>query len=303
MKSYSVFIALLILLSPVVYGNNFKLIDDAVAQASEVTEQQVAELYVATFNRAPDKPGLDFWVYDSGFTIEQIAESFFDQTETQDLYLPGTTEAMFVTSVYDNLFNRLPDAAGQDYWIYALESGAVTRPVMIEAVKNGAQGTDAEIVANKTEVGLYYANKNLQEYFSLSNVTEDISTVDVAKSNIDSGDSGNSGDDTSGNNPAGIPDNCTWDYSATIDGSPIDLSDYVPPTIGPLSAQELYDIMVSAVEDVEEPFEDNPFCTFTWDVQEFNGSTVIVTYQIQCSSGSYNNTIVGVLTWTKVSCN
>ncbi len=185
MKFYSIFVALLILLSPGVYGNNFKLICGAVAQASEVTEQKVAELYVATFNRAPDKPGLDFWVNDSGFTIEQIATSFFDQTETQDLYPPGTTETEFVTSVYDNLFNRLPDAAGLDYWVDALGSYAVTRPIMIEAVKNGAQATDAKIVANKAEVGLYYANKDLQEYFLLSNVTEDLSTVEIAKSNID----------------------------------------------------------------------------------------------------------------------
>ena len=36
-----------------------------------VTRQQVAELYVATFNRAPDAAGLDYWVNTSGLTIEQ----------------------------------------------------------------------------------------------------------------------------------------------------------------------------------------------------------------------------------------
>ena len=75
MKFYSIFVALLILLSLGVYGKN-------VAQASEVTEQQVAELYVATFNRAPDAAGLAYWV-NSALTIEEIAQSFFDQPETQ----------------------------------------------------------------------------------------------------------------------------------------------------------------------------------------------------------------------------
>ena len=177
MKFYSIFVALLILLSLGVYGKN-------VAQASEVTEQQVAELYVATFNRAPDAAGLAYWV-NSALTIEEIAQSFFDQPETQVLYPADNTHTDFVTSIYSNLFNRAPDAAGLDYWVGALESGAVTRPVMIEAVKNGAQATDAEIVANKAEVGLYYANKGLENYFSLSNVTDDSASVVSAKTAID----------------------------------------------------------------------------------------------------------------------
>ena len=51
-----------------------------------VTREQVAELYVATFNRAPDAEGLDYWVNASGLTIEGIAQSFFDQPETQAKY-------------------------------------------------------------------------------------------------------------------------------------------------------------------------------------------------------------------------
>ena len=50
-----------------------------------VTREQVAQIYVATFNRAPLEEGLDYWT-NSGFNIEQIAGSFFDQPEAQAIY-------------------------------------------------------------------------------------------------------------------------------------------------------------------------------------------------------------------------
>jgi len=149
-----------------------------------VTNQQVAELYVATFNRAPDAAGLSYWVNDSGLTIEEIAMSFFDQAETQALYPAGTTDAAFVTSIYTNLFNRTPDADGLAYWEAALSTGGMTRSVMIEAMKNGALGTDATIIANKATVGLSFAaaglNDTTQATAVLANVTADASTVSTA---------------------------------------------------------------------------------------------------------------------------
>ena len=185
MKFYSIFIAVLILLSPVVYNNNFKLISDAVAQAGEVTEQQVAELYVATFNRAPDAAGLTYWV-NSVFAIEQISQSFFDQAETQALYPEGTTTSDFITSIYDNLYGRAPGADGLAYWVDAFDDGTMTRSVAIEAIKNGALGADAEMIANKTEVGLHYASMGLEKNnFSLSGITASGASVLEAKAAID----------------------------------------------------------------------------------------------------------------------
>ena len=149
-----------------------------------VTKQQVAELYVATFNRAPDAAGLNYWVNTSGLTIEGIAQSFFDQAETQALYPEGTTDTAFVTSIYTNLFNRAPDAAGLAYWVANLAAGT-SRSVMIEAMKNGALGTDATIIANKATVGLYYADAGLEgDDFSLASVTAVQSTVDAAKADV-----------------------------------------------------------------------------------------------------------------------
>lgn len=141
---------------------------------------QVAELYVATFNRAPAQAGLEYWTH-SSFTIDMIAESFFDQPETQTLYPPENTDTQFVQAIFRNLFNREPRQAGLVYWVQSLANGT-PRYVMIEAVKNGATGTDRIIMDNKAEVGLYHANLGLSaSSFYLYDVTEDSATVKDAK--------------------------------------------------------------------------------------------------------------------------
>ena len=65
----------------------------------------------------------------------------------------------FVNRIFDNLFNREPAEAGLEYWSEALDAGDVSQAEMILAVANGATGDDAQILANKTEVGLYYADQ------------------------------------------------------------------------------------------------------------------------------------------------
>src|SRR3989339_431488 len=96
----------------------------------------VVKLYVATFNRAPDAAGLDYWVNDSGLSLDQIAQSFFDQTETQALYPSSTLNTNFVNAVYRNLFNREAETAGRDYWVSELDSGRVSKQSFILAVMN-----------------------------------------------------------------------------------------------------------------------------------------------------------------------
>src|SRR6056297_3865752 len=130
-----------------------------------VTRDQVAQIYVATFNRAPLSDGLDYWT-ESGFTIEEIAGSFFDQDEAQAIYTddgdPIPSED-FVNRIFDNLFNRAPAEAGLEYWSQALDAGDVSQAEMILAVANGATGDDAQILANKTEVGLHYAEESEED--------------------------------------------------------------------------------------------------------------------------------------------
>jgi len=125
--------------------------------ATAPTKENLTKLYVATLDRAPDSAGLDYWL-NSSFTLEQTAMSFFDQEEIQAKYPPSNTNANFIKTVYQNLFDREPDDAGFVYWLKAIDDGVVGRSVFILATINGALGDDAKILANRATVGLSYVN-------------------------------------------------------------------------------------------------------------------------------------------------
>lgn len=168
--------------------------------ATVPTYENVTQLYVATFNRAPDSAGIKYWVDDSHLSLEDIAKSFFDQSETQTLYPPSTSNRDFIVSVYHNLFNRDPDTKGLDYWKQQLDSGLVQRSVFILAVINGAKdtaeyGNDKTILNNKGLAGLYFALNNYNDTTLAKNilqsVTDSPSSVDTIKDKLyeDSGTS------------------------------------------------------------------------------------------------------------------
>jgi hypothetical protein len=171
------------------------------------TRENVAKLYVATFNRAPDSLGLDYWVDGSGLNLEEIAQSFFDQTETKQTYPDNTTYSEFVQSVYQNLFNREADKAGEDYWVSELNKGSFSKNSFILAVINGAldseDGNDATTLDNKTDVGLAFADAGLSDIEDASNimvgVTDDEQTVTQALTNynITNDDEANSQEESS----------------------------------------------------------------------------------------------------------
>ena len=128
-------------------------------------EKQVIELYIATFNRAPDKAGLDYWVGEMKnrhWTLEDVASSFFDQKETKELYPEDTTLEDFINTVYLNVLNRQSDKGGVKYWKEQLEKGNITKQKFIISIINAAKSPtggkkDKKVLENKVEAGLYFA--------------------------------------------------------------------------------------------------------------------------------------------------
>ncbi|MBW7850417.1 MAG: DUF4214 domain-containing protein [Rhodospirillales bacterium] len=163
----------------------------------------ITQLYVGYYNRAPDPEGLNYWVgrYAAGMSLVEIAESFAVQTESTDNYVylkyPNIADSSsFITAIYNNLFGRAPDAEGLAYWKNELDTGSVSAAKMIVAVINGAQGDDATMVANKVDVGIYYAEQFLSKTWTaadnlagatsvLSGVTADTATVTTGKAAAD----------------------------------------------------------------------------------------------------------------------
>lgn len=148
------------------------------------TKEEIAKLYVATFNRAPENGGLNYWLNDSGLKLSQIAQSFFAEEETQLLYPPSTTHREFIVSVYQNLFNRSPEDSGLNYWEEQLNISAFSKNRFIEAIISGALNDDAVILENKTEVGVAFADNGLNDAAKakqlMSTITHESSTVTAA---------------------------------------------------------------------------------------------------------------------------
>ena len=139
---------------------------DDVNVVNESAEEQIAELYVATFDRAPDQEGLNYWVeqYNNGMSLDDISKSFFDQKETEDMY-HGLDNDAFVDSVYDHVLDRKPDSSGAQYWKGELDSGHITKDEFILAILNGAKShpQDHKHLKDKTEIGLTYAKEDLND--------------------------------------------------------------------------------------------------------------------------------------------
>jgi uncharacterized delta-60 repeat protein len=113
------------------------------AAAPQTDVQNLAELYVAFFNRVPDADGLSYWIDQKagGLSLNQIADSFYaaglvysDQTG----FTTDMTDADFVRLVYKNVLGRTGETAPPkedvDYWAGNLHSGADTRGSLINTI-------------------------------------------------------------------------------------------------------------------------------------------------------------------------
>lgn len=133
------------------------------------TAQLIAQLYVGYYNRAPDPEGLNYWIgrVNAGVTLSDIADSFAASPEAISTYpylaLPNVVSPeAFVTQIYQNLFNRAPDADGLAYYTGQLEDGTITAGQLIASIQANANtnpnNDDGTILGNKVEVALAWTN-------------------------------------------------------------------------------------------------------------------------------------------------
>lgn len=161
------------------------------------TAENITELYIATFGRAPDTLGLTYWTNNidaGGWSIQMVAQSFFDQPETQALYPSSLSTSSLIDNVYQNVLDRAPDTEGKAYWTAQIDAGTFSRNAFIIAIIDGAKAgtslTDQATLSNKTAVGSYFAttlgltNMTIASRI-MDNVTSDTISVDRAKIDLD----------------------------------------------------------------------------------------------------------------------
>lgn len=150
----------------------------------EETVDPLVELYIAYFGRAPDALGLYYWGaqrwYDlnssffqiDGSSLNEISAFFEKSAEAQALFPFDGDNFAFLTSVYQNVLGRDPDAAGIAFWQPLLDDQTVTKSSFILSVLEGvrSENTDnldqdsllqrakgAEYLDAKTAIGKYFA--------------------------------------------------------------------------------------------------------------------------------------------------
>ncbi|NMM36120.1 MAG: DUF4214 domain-containing protein [Glaciimonas sp.] len=136
---------------------------------TQLQQDQITQLYVSLFNRAPDAGGFSYWVqsYASGQSLANIAQSFYLSPEGQATYSGALTNTQFINAFYVNFLGRAnPDAGGVAYWVGRLgQTGATQGAIAAEIISNVANyvGTDPVVLSSqaiinaKVTVGEYYA--------------------------------------------------------------------------------------------------------------------------------------------------
>ena len=134
----------------------------------------ITKLYIATFARAPEARGSNYWLYKSKLNLKDMARSFFDQEETKQKYPQGFSDYDFIASIYNHVYNRDPDQAGGEYWLKELESGKIGRPLLILALITGAKGEDALMLEKQTKVGIDFAKSGSLDLDLAKKIIDDI---------------------------------------------------------------------------------------------------------------------------------
>lgn len=112
-------------------------------------EGLVESIYIALFNRPPDLVGLDFFNQATGFGSNLTAIGDLASTDEYQNRFEGMDSTQIVQSIYKSLFGRDGEPAGVTFFVNALASGQQTINTIAINILQGAQGTDAQIIANK----------------------------------------------------------------------------------------------------------------------------------------------------------
>jgi len=103
-----------------------KFVDRYTSLDTDGVPGQVYRLYQAAFNRKPDLTGLGFWITSAeagNLTLETIASQFLGSSESIGLYGKEPRNEQLVAATYSNVLHRVPEQAGFDWWVAAMNNG------------------------------------------------------------------------------------------------------------------------------------------------------------------------------------
>ena len=111
-----------------------KFTDGCVAIDIDGNAGEAYRLYKAALDRVPDETGLGDWIYalDTGLLdLGGVASGFINSAEFKGKYGNAPTNDEFITLLYQNVLDRLPDAQGFADWQRAFDLGQTRESVLI----------------------------------------------------------------------------------------------------------------------------------------------------------------------------
>lgn len=113
----------------------------------------VQKAYIAYYGRPADTGGLTYWenqIAQQG-SLSAIMQTFGNSDEAKALY-GNSSISLQIANIYQQLFNRAPDAAGLNYYSQQVQNGTMTLQTVALNVLDGASGSDSAIIQSKLAV-------------------------------------------------------------------------------------------------------------------------------------------------------
>jgi cyclophilin family peptidyl-prolyl cis-trans isomerase len=172
---------------------NLSLTSIASFAQSESSLNLAQQMYVAYYGRAGDPGGVNYWAgqFDESSNLDAVLSNFGNSQEYSDNFGSLSNEEL-VDGLFLQMFNRSSDAAGLEFYVGRLESGAATLASIAKQIVDGTQADDQVSLDNKVAVanaftarveteGLDYATADISVVRTLlAAVTSSTSTVDAA---------------------------------------------------------------------------------------------------------------------------
>lgn len=126
-------------------GSDTYNVDDTLAQ-------KVQALYVAFYNRASDKAGLDYWyesISSGERTLAELSKGFASHPKFEEEYGEMNNEE-FIIAIYNNMLGKAPDAGGLEYWKGQLDK--ISKSEMIANLIGAVFSTDLDTMLANEEI-------------------------------------------------------------------------------------------------------------------------------------------------------
>lgn len=129
----------------------------------------LTKLYLASFARAPEAGGLDYWSAEMarGKSIDDIVRIVFSLPVVKAIYPDAMSNDDFLVAVYRNCFGKVPDADGLAYWMSKLVDG-VERSALVMTMIDAGLGTPAgtagkDYIGNRMDSAEYAVSQQLAQ--------------------------------------------------------------------------------------------------------------------------------------------